>query len=133
MSRKNVPASAVREWAATPAGSAALSAAGAKTPGSRGRLDPSTIAAFSKANKGKSYETGVAEAPTFKVPVTTLDKNGRKTTVQREVTNAEARTLLGQVSKNAKGEDVMTRGRMNHGLLALALSAQEADALASKF
>jgi hypothetical protein len=132
-SRRNVPAATVREWASTPEGSKALTDAGAKFPGERGRLDPTTIAVFAKENPRLRYETGVAEAPTFTVPVVTLDKNGRKTTVKREVTNAEARAALGQVSKNAQGKVVMQRGRMNHGLLSLALSAAEADRLADSF
>lgn len=126
--RKNVPAAAVRAWFA------ANTPAGVPAPGSRGRLHPDTIAAFHKANPRSKYETASeAEVPSYEVAVVTLDKNGRKTTVKRNITNVAARTLLGQVSKNAKGEDVLTRGRMNHGLLSEALSAVEADKFADQF
>ena len=74
-SRKNVPAATVRSWAATPEGTAALTEAGAKFPGSRGRLDPTTLAVFHKANPRLRYETASeAEKPTITVPVVGLDK-----------------------------------------------------------
>lgn len=115
-SRKNVSASIVREWAASPEGTAALNAAGAKFPGSRGRLDPSTVAAFHKANPRSRYETASeAEKPTITVPVVMLDKAGRKTTKSVTVTTAYARTLL--------GHEAGRRGRFDKSTLALALEA----------
>jgi hypothetical protein len=110
MSRKNVPASAVREWFAE------AQPEGVPTPGSRGRLHPDTIAAFHKANKGKRYETASeAEKPTVTVPVKELDRIGRATTKQVTVTTAEARALLGQSGR---------KGRFDKGLLSLALEAR---------
>lgn len=125
-SRKNVPASTVREWSATEAGTKALTEASAKFPGSRGRLDPTTLAVFHKANPRMRYETASeAEKPTVTVPVTSLDKNGRKFTKQVTLTTEAARAALG----HPKGK----RGRFNKNDLSLALSAVEADAVASKF
>jgi hypothetical protein len=128
-SKRNVPAATIREWARTDKGAAALKAADAKFPGSRGRIDPSTKQVFHKENPRLVYVEKVAEAPTFDVAVVTLNKAGLKTTVKRSITNAQARTLLGQVGENSKGEAIMTRGRMNHNLLSLAASAVEAESL----
>lgn len=118
--RKNVPASTVRNWFTTAA------PADIPAPGSRGRLHPDTIAAFHKANPRMRYETGSeAEKATVTVPVTGLDKNGRKYTKQVTVTTEQARAALG----HPEGK----RGRFNKGDLALALSAVEADKVADKF
>ena len=125
-SRRNVPAASVREWASTESGTAALTEAGAKFPGSRGRLDPTTLAVFHKANPRLRYETASeAEKPTITVPVTALDKNGRKYTKKVTLTTEAARAALG----HPKGK----RGRFNLADLSLALSAQEADAVADQF
>lgn len=124
--RKNVPASTVRDWAKTTEGSKALTAAGAKFPGTRGRLDPTTIAVFHKENPRVRYETASeAEKPTITVPVTMLDKAGRKTTRPVTVTTEEARAALGQ----PKG----TRGRFSHANLSDALSQREAAKVADLF
>lgn len=126
MSRKNVPASAVRDFARTPEGIAAIEAAGAKFPGSRGRLDPTTIAVFHKENPRLRYETASeAEKPTVTVPVTTLDKAGRKTTRKVTVTTEQARAALG----HPEGK----RGRFAMADLSLALSAVEAEKVADQF
>lgn len=132
MSRKNVSAATVRAWARENVSLIPEGARAGLGENARGRLHPEIRAAYSKAHKGQTYEPKVAEAPTFTVPVTTLDKNGRKTTVKRVVTNAEARAALGQVTTDGD-KTLMQRGRMNHGLLALALSAAEADRLADSF
>lgn len=125
-SRKNVPASTVREWAATPEGKASLSNANAKMPGSRGRLDPTTLDIFHKANPRLRYETASeAEKPTITVPVVSLDKAGRKRTQQVTITTEAARAALG----HPEGK----RGRFNKGDLSLALSAVEADKVADLF
>lgn len=109
-SRKNVPASAVREWFAT------AQPSDVPAPGSRGRLHPATIAAFHKANKRFRYETASeAEKPTITVPVKVL-VNGRGTTRKVTVTTEQARDIL--------GHEAGKRGRFNKGDLALALEAQ---------
>lgn len=125
-SRKNVPASAVREWAATAEGSKALTEANAKFPGSRGRLDPTTLAVFHKGNPRLRYETASeAEKPTITVPVTGLDKNGRKTTRKVTLTTDAARAALG----HPKGR----RGRFNVADLSDVLSQAEAAKVADQF
>lgn len=129
--RKNVPAAAVRDFARTPEGAAALKAAGAAFPGSRGRLAPSTLAVFHKENPRLRYETGVAEAPTIEVPgVVSLDKAGRKVTKTVTVTTKEARVLMGHDVDKGKASK---RGRFAKGDLALALSAANANAVADQF
>lgn len=97
--RKNVSASVVRDWAASPEGTAALTEASAKFPGSRGRLDPSTIAVFRKENPRKTYETGVAEVPVRTFKHRALDKNGRTRWATESLTLAEARAVIGDTSK----------------------------------
>lgn len=125
--RKNVPAAAVRAWFS----GLATAPEGIPAPGSRGRLHPDTIAAFHKANKGLRYETGVAEAPTVEVPgVVNIDSAGRKTSKTVTITTREARELLGD--KTDAGKD-SKRGRFSKTTLALALSAQNADAVADQF
>lgn len=121
--RKNVPASAVRNFAASPEGVKALTEAGAKFPGSRGRIDPTTIAVFHKANPRMRYETASeAEKATITVAVTSLDKNGRKYTRKVTLTTDAARAALG----HPKGK----RGRFNHDDLSAVLSEKaQADAL----
>ena len=125
-SRKNVPASTVREWAATEAGTKALTEAGAKFPGSRGRLDPTTLAVFHKGNPRLRYETASeAEKPTITVSVTSLDKNGRKYTKKVTLTTEAARAALG----HPKGK----RGRFNMADLSDVLSQAEAAKVADQF
>lgn len=114
--RKNVSASVVREWAKTEAGSKALTEAGAKFPGSRGRLDPSTLGVFHKVNKGLRYETASeAEKPTITVKVPTQNARGAHITKTMTVTTEYARTLL--------GHDKGKRGRFNRAALVEALAA----------
>lgn len=118
--RKNVSAAVVRTWFAqnTPADVPA--------PGSRGRLHSDTIAAFHKANPRMRYETApVAEKRTVTVPVTTLDKAGRKRTEKRTLTTDEARSALG----HEKGK----RGRFNLADLSDVLSQTEANKFADTF
>lgn len=92
----------------------------------RGRVHPDIRSAFEKANKGKAYVTASdAEKPTVTVPVTALDKAGRKMTRKVTLTTAEARVALG----HEKGK----RGRFSLDTLSLALSASEADAVADQF
>lgn len=125
MSRKNVPSSEVRAWGRD--NLSAVPEAGRKCLGetARGRLHPDLIAAFRKANKGKTYETGsVAEKPTVTVPVVGVDKNGRKTTRKVTLPTDEARAVLGQTGR---------KGRFNLSLLSEALSAAEADSVADSF
>lgn len=118
--RKNVPAAQVRAWFAE------AQPEGVPTPGSRGRLHPDTIEAFHKANPRLKYETASeAEKRTVTVPVTKIDKAGRKRTAQVTMTTDEARAVLG----HEKGK----RGRFAKGDLSLALSAVEANKVASKF
>lgn len=126
MARKNVSAGEVREWLRSDAGQAALTNAGVKTEvGSRGKHNPEQVEVFHKANKGKVYEAKVAEAPTVTVPVVTIDKAGRKRTIEQTITTAEARDLLGRPRDQ--------RGRLPRADLSLALSAQHADSVADKF
>lgn len=117
--RKNVPASAVRTWAATPEGTKALTDAGAKFPGKRGRLDASTVNVFHKANKRVRYEVASeAEKPTITVKVPAKDSRGRNRTKVVTLTTEEARAALG----HPKGK----RGRFNMTELAEALAKREA-------
>lgn len=118
--RKNVPASEVRNWFA------ANTPEGVPAPGSRGRLHPDTIAAFHKANPRLRYETASeAEKPTITVPVTGLDKVGRKTTRQVTLTTEAARAALGHPAGK--------RGRFNKADLSDVLSQAEAAKVADQF
>lgn len=124
--RKNVSASVVRTFLATPEGVAALKAAGAPTPGARGRIHADSVAVFHKHNPRSQYETASeAQKPTVEVPVTMLDKAGRKTTRKVTITTEAARAALG----HPKGQ----RGRFALDTLSLALSAAEADKVAKSF
>lgn len=125
MSKKNVSAAVVREWARQNIDLIPEAARAGLGENARGRLHPEIRTAFAKANKGKAYEPKVAESPTLTVPVTTLDKAGRKTTVKRTLTTAEARTALGQPTSK--------RGRIPMGVLSEALSAVEAEKVADTF
>jgi len=116
MARKDVSADFVRTWAATEAGTKALTEAGAKFPGKRGRLHPTTVAVFHKSNRGKRYVTGnPAPERTVTVQVPALTPSGRATTRKVTVTMAEARDLTGSTGK---------RGRIREADLILALEAQ---------
>jgi hypothetical protein len=125
MSRKNVSGSEVRAWGRANIDSVPESGRKCLGETARGRLHPDLIAAFRKANKGKTYDTGSdAELPTVTVPVTSVDKNGRKTTRPVTVTTVEARKALGQEGR---------KGRIALGLLSEALSAQAAAEVADTF
>lgn len=115
--RKNVSASVVRDFAATPEGAQAILDAGAKMPGQRGGIDPMTITVFHKENPRLRYDVASgAGKPTITVPVTGLDKRGRKHTKKVTLTTEAARAALG----HPKGR----RGRFNHGELSRVLSEQ---------
>lgn len=125
--RKNVSASEVRAWAV---GNLSLvpevghlSVLGKNGDGTqvRGRLHPEVIAAFRKANKGKTYETASeAEKRTItvdKVPyVNAAGKNASKSIT---ITTEAARDLLGQPRD--------TKGRMSKNALRDALAASLAN------
>jgi hypothetical protein len=109
--RKNVPARTVREWFA----GLDPKPEGVPAPGSRGRLHPTTIEAFHKANKGLRYETASeAEKPTITVKVPAKDARGRNITKTMTVTTEYARNLLG----HEKGK----RGRFDREALVNALT-----------
>src|SRR5690242_1063403 len=119
MSRKNVSAAVVREWAKSDEGIKALNDAAAKFPGTRGRLDPTTLDVFHKHNKGKVYETASeAEKPTVSFKATILDGAGRKTTREVTITTEAARDLLGHPAGR--------KGRFNMALLTAAYEAEVA-------
>lgn len=124
-SRKNVSASVVRAWGRDNIEQVPVEARKCLGETARGRLNPALVDVFRKANKGLTYEAKVAEAPTITVPVTGLDKAGRKTTTKRTLTTAEARAALGQPSSR--------KGRIPLDTLSLALSAVEADKVADTF
>lgn len=127
-STKNVSAAVVREWLRSDAGQTALKAAGVTTTvGKRGRHKPEQVAVFQRAHKGKRYETASdAEKPETEVPgVVSIDKAGRMQRRTVVIKTAEARALL--------GHEAHKRGRFNKNDLALALSAQNADAVADQF
>lgn len=123
-SKKNVPAAAVRAWAtenlATIPEAGHLSVLGKNGDGTnvRGRLHPTVIEAFRKANKGKVYEAKVAEAREVTFPVVMLNKAGRKYTKSVTITTGAARVLLGQPTSQ--------RGRMSKAALATAYAAENA-------
>lgn len=125
MSKKNVSAAAVRSWARENIDLIPEAARKCLGETARGRLHPEVVTAFSKANKGKAYEATVAEAPTLTVPVVTLDSRGRKTTVKRTLTTAQAREALGQ--------ETSRRGRIPLGDLSDVLSQAEAAKVADTF
>lgn len=125
MSKKNVSAAAVRSWARENINLIPEDARKCLGETARGRLHPEVTKAFAKANKGKAYEAKVAEAPTLTVPVVTLDSRGRKTTVKRTLTTAEARTALGQPTNR--------KGRIPLNDLSDVLSQAEAAKVADTF
>lgn len=126
-SKRNVSASIVREWLLSDAGQNALRNADVTTVvGKRGRHKPEQVAVFHKGNPRLRYETASeAEKPTITVPVTTLDKAGRKRTEQRTLTTAEARAVLGHPAGK--------RGRFAKADLSDVLSQAEAAKVADQF
>lgn len=108
-SRKSVPASAVRKWVKD------NSPEGVPVPGVRGRIPAATVKAFHKANPRLRYEqASEAEKPTVTVPVTKVDKKGRRYTRPQTITTEAARAALG----HEKGR----RGRFDMKALSEALS-----------
>lgn len=124
MSKTLVSAATVRAWARENINLIDVTAREGLKPGARGRLHPAIRKAYDKAHKGKTYVPKAAEGHTFTVPVVTLDRLGRKTTVKRTVDAGPARDLIGASGK---------RGRIALGLLSDALSAVEADKVADQF
>lgn len=100
-SKRNVPASAVREWFAT------LGQTDLPAPGKRGRVHAETAKAFNKAHKSVVYVQGAVK-PTVTIAVPGTDKRGRNITRKVTITTAEARALLGQSG---------VRGRFNKATL----------------
>lgn len=125
MSKKNVSASIVRAWGRENIDSVPEAARKCLGENARGRLHPDLTAAYSKANKGKGYTPKVAEAQTVTVPVTGLDKAGRKTTRPVTMTTGEARTALGQPTDR--------KGRLPERDLSDVLSQVEAAKVADQF
>lgn len=126
--RKNVSASVVRDFLNSDKGQEALTKAGVETKvGSRGRHKPEQIAVFHKANPRLRYETASeAEQPTVEVSgVESIDKSGRRQVRTVTILTSEARAALGHPDGK--------RGRFDKGLLALALSASNADKVADSF
>lgn len=96
--------------------------------GKRGRISKSDAERFNAAHKGKMQfvAQSAEEKRHIQVPgVVSVDKAGRKTTKTVRILASEARTLV--------GVPLNQRGRISYGTVALALSAQNADAVADKF
>jgi hypothetical protein len=94
---------------------------GVTAPGSRGRLAPSLIEAFAKANPREKYSQGTKDANTVSLRVTKTAKSGKTRKVNVDVPVEEARTLAGDLAGK--------RGRLSAAALtaaADALSAQSA-------
>ena len=122
----NVSAAEVRAWGRENIASIPEGARACLGETARGRLHPEVTEAFRKAHKGrKGYTPKVAEGNTVTVPVTMLDKAGRKTTVKRTLATTEARRVLG----HAEGK----KGRLSKDTLSLALSAEVANEVADTF
>lgn len=127
MARKNVPASAVRDFLLSDEGLAARKALSEENPkvavhvGPRGRFQPEHIALFHKHNKNSRYETASeVEKPTVavtKVPFT--DSRGRASSKTVTITTEKARALLG----HEKGR----KGRFNMADLRAALATEVAN------
>lgn len=125
MSRKMVSAAEVRAWGRANINTVPEHARGALGDTARGRLHADLVAAFRKANKGKTYEAASdAEKRTVTVAVTALDKAGRKTTRKVTLTTEDARVALGAVGM---------RGRISLANLSDVLSQREADKVADTF
>ena len=91
--RRLVPASTVREWAASTEGTKALTTADAPFPGSRGRLHPDTVKVFKRENKSLDYAEKVSEGLRVEVPVPARDKRGRNITRKVSLPADEFRDL----------------------------------------
>lgn len=114
---KNANAATVRTWLASNGGA-----------GARGRIKASDADRFNKAHKGKAQYVpqGDAEKTHIEVPgVVSVDKAGRKVTKTVTILTEQGRSLLGHQAGK--------RGRFSKATLALALSAQNADAVADTF
>lgn len=114
---KNVSAQVVRTWLADNGGA-----------GARGRIKSTDAERFNKAHKGKMQyvpESDAEKRHTTIEGVVSVDKAGRKVTKAVTVTCEQARSLV--------GIPLSQRGRLPKGLIALALSAQNADAVADQF
>lgn len=123
--KKNVSAAEVRAWGRANVEKVPEHARAGLGDTARGRIHPDLRSAYEKGNKGRTYEPKVAEGKTVTVPVTGLDKAGRKTTRKVTVSMAEARTAL--------GEPTSKRGRISTTNLSDVLSQREADAVADTF
>lgn len=127
--RKSVSAGTVRTWAKSNLSKfdAALHPSIVGTPGKagpRGRLHPSVIEAFHKANKSMRYETASdAERPTVTFKYATQNARGANITKTVTLLTSEARALLG----HAEG----TKGRFNIGALSEAYAASQAASKAA--
>lgn len=120
-----VSAAVVREWARENISLIPEANRAGLGPNARGQLHPNIIAAYEKANQRKTYtRASEAEKPTVTVPVTSVDKAGRKTTRPVTVTTERAREVLGAEGKV---------GRLSHATLSEALSALAADEVADTF
>lgn len=130
MTRKNVSTAAVRTWGAanldlipTEGHLSIKGKDGDFKP--RGRIHPTVIEAFRKANKTKTYEVKVAEAATVSFRGDTVDSIGRKTTKVVTLTVKEARALL--------GHEAGRKGRLSMAQVKEAWDATEANRLADQF
>jgi hypothetical protein len=108
MARKSVNGAAVREWANTEAGAAALAEAGLVV-GTRGRFSEKVVDLFQKATKQK-YEVGLV--PTRKISGTRVTDSGRKVPVTVSATLGEVRAWA-----QAEGLSVGERGKVSAEVL----------------
>lgn len=111
--RKPVPAANVRTWAKSNLD--LVPAEGVASVNGRGRLHPTVIAAFRKANKGLTYEPKVAQHRTMTVQYRVENAVGSLITKRHTLATATARDLLSQPSSR--------RGRIAQGDVTLALEA----------
>jgi hypothetical protein len=110
MARKSVDGAAVREWANSEAGAAALAAEGL-TVGARGRFSEKVVDLFQKSTKQK-YEVGLVA--TRKISGIRVNPDtGRKTPVTVSATLPEVRAWA-----QAEGLTAGARGRLSEGVLA---------------
>lgn len=112
--RKNVPASEVRAWGRENVNLVPENARAGLSETARGRIHPDLNAAFQKHNKGKRYETGVAETPTTTYKHRTTDKRGRTRWATVNLTAKDARALIG----------AKPQGRVSEAKVVAALEAQ---------
>jgi hypothetical protein len=109
MARKTVNGAAVRAWAQTDEGAAALAEAGL-TVGSRGRFSQAVQDLFRKST-GSAYEVG--KVTTVKVSGIRVSESGRKVPVQVNATLSELRAF-----GRENGFEVGSRGRVSAELKA---------------